>query len=175
MKYQPIRYERERSYPMAVAEAWRLLADTDHFNRAIGLPSVEFSVLPDPLIRRAQARAFGVIPVRSLRVAADPAHLFYESQKLRVRAARLLEGLERTLGVRGGAGLQVDFRGARDLTVAIGLAGRRIAVGLAAATAIVGTAVTASAALSAGWATAVFGAVAVLPTGGLLTDVLRRR
>jgi adenylate cyclase len=64
MKYQPVRYERERSYPMSVAEAWRLLADTDHLNRAIGLPSVEFSALPDPLIRRAQARAFGVIPVR---------------------------------------------------------------------------------------------------------------
>jgi adenylate cyclase len=64
MKHQPIRYERERSYPMPVAEAWRLLADTDHLNRAIGLPSVEFSSLPDPLIRRAQARAFGVIPVR---------------------------------------------------------------------------------------------------------------
>src|SRR5215471_14216652 len=64
MKYQPIRFERERSYPMPVAESWRLLADTDHLNRAIGLPSVEFSTLPDPLIRRAQARAFGVIPVR---------------------------------------------------------------------------------------------------------------
>jgi len=64
MKHQPIRYERERSYPMPVAEAWRLLADTDHLNRAIGLPSVAFSSLPDPLIRRARARAFGVIPVR---------------------------------------------------------------------------------------------------------------
>ncbi len=64
MKYQPIRYECERSYPMSVAEAWRLLADTDHLNRAIGLPSVEFSTLPDPLVRRAQARAFGIIPVR---------------------------------------------------------------------------------------------------------------
>jgi len=64
MTYQPIRYERERTYPMPVAEAWQLLADTDHLNRAIGLPSVEFSALPDPLIRRARARAFGVIPVR---------------------------------------------------------------------------------------------------------------
>jgi adenylate cyclase len=64
MKHQPIRYERERSYRMPVAEAWRLLADTDHLNRAIGLPSVEFSALPDPLVRKAQARAFGVIPVR---------------------------------------------------------------------------------------------------------------
>lgn len=64
MTYQPIRYERERICPMPVGEAWRLLADTDHLNRAIGLPSVEFSALPDPLIRRARARAFGVIPVR---------------------------------------------------------------------------------------------------------------
>ncbi len=64
MKHEPIRSEAERSYPMTVAEAWRLLADTDHLNRAIGLPAVEFSALPDPLIRQARARAFGVIPVR---------------------------------------------------------------------------------------------------------------
>src|ERR1700730_16089419 len=64
MKHQPIRYERERDYPMSVAEAWRLLADTDHLNRAIGLPPVEFRALPDPLVRRARAKAFGVIPVR---------------------------------------------------------------------------------------------------------------
>jgi class 3 adenylate cyclase len=68
MKDQPIRVERERSYPMPAAEAWRLLADTDHLNRTIGLPSVEFSTPPDPgadpLVRRARARAFGVVPVR---------------------------------------------------------------------------------------------------------------
>jgi ubiquinone biosynthesis protein len=110
----------------------------------------------------------------SMRAAANPGQLFYESQKLRARATRLLEGLERTLGVRGGTGLQVDFRGARELTTAIGRAGRRIAVGLAAATAIVGTAVTASAAHSTAWVTAIFGAVAVMLTGGLLIDVLRR-
>ena len=34
MKYQPILYERSRSYRMPMAEAWRLLADTDHLNRA---------------------------------------------------------------------------------------------------------------------------------------------
>ena len=111
----------------------------------------------------------------SMRAAVNPAQLFYEGQKLRARATRLLEGLERTLGVRGGTALQVDFRGARELTAAIGAACRRIAVGLAAATAIVGTAVTASAAHSAAWATAVFGTAAVLLTGGLLIDVFRRR
>jgi len=110
-----------------------------------------------------------------LRTAADPGHLFYESQKLRARAVRLLEGLERTLGVRGGTGLQVDFRGAQDLTPAIRLAGRRIAIGLAAATAIVATAVTASAARSAVWVAVVFGIAAALLTGGLLIDVLRHR
>ncbi len=62
-----------------------------------------------------------------------------------------------------------------QLTAAIGIAGRRIAVGLAAATAIVGTAVTASAAHSAAWATALFGTAAVMLTGGLLIDILRRR
>ena len=64
MKDQTIRFEDERAYPMTAAEAWRLLADTDHLNRTIGLPSVEFSALPDTLVRRARARAFGVIPVR---------------------------------------------------------------------------------------------------------------
>ena len=105
----------------------------------------------------------------------DPGHWFYEALEARVRVSGLLEALERPLGARGGGGLQVDFRGAHDLTAAIRLAGRRIAVGLAAATAIVGTAVTASATHATAWMTAVFGAVAVLLTGGLLADVLRRR
>jgi class 3 adenylate cyclase len=64
MKHEPIRFERERAYPIPVAEAWRLLADTDHLNRTIGLPAVEFSALPDPLLRQAHAKAYGVIPVR---------------------------------------------------------------------------------------------------------------
>src|ERR687885_374649 len=71
MTNQPIRFSEERSYPMPVAEAWRLLADTDHLNRTIGLPSVEFSALPDPLVPRARARAFGVIPVRCSAVRGD--------------------------------------------------------------------------------------------------------
>ena len=62
-----------------------------------------------------------------MRAAANPTQLFYESQKLRVRATRLLEELERTLGLRGGTGLQVDFRGATELTAAIGPAASRSA------------------------------------------------
>lgn len=62
---EPIRYEEERRYPIALPEAWRLLADTDHLNRAIGLPAVEFSPLEGgELVRRARTRAYGVVPVR---------------------------------------------------------------------------------------------------------------
>jgi hypothetical protein len=62
---EPIRYEEERRYPIPLAEAWRLLADTDHLNRSIGLPAVEFSPLEGgELVRRARARAYGVVPVR---------------------------------------------------------------------------------------------------------------
>lgn len=49
---------------MSVREAWRLLADTDHLNRNIGLPPVEFSALSDPLLHGAQAKAWGFLPVR---------------------------------------------------------------------------------------------------------------
>jgi class 3 adenylate cyclase len=59
-----MRLEDQRRYPMSRTEAWRLLADTDHLNRSIGLPAVNFSALPDPLLRGARAKAFGVLPVR---------------------------------------------------------------------------------------------------------------
>ncbi len=130
-------------------------------------PSLDpFSVAGSFYLRQLAGRMRGM---------ANPGQLLYESQKLRVRTARLLEGLERTVGVRGGAGLQVDLRGAQELTAAIGRAGRRIAIGLTAATALVATAVTASAAHPTAWAAATLGAVAALLTGGLLADVIRHR
>lgn len=62
-----MRAAQERIYPMGLSEAWRLLADTDHLNRSIGLPSVEFSPLngaKGELVREAHARAYGIVPVR---------------------------------------------------------------------------------------------------------------
>ena len=41
-----------------------MLADTDHLNRAIGLPAVEFSAPSQTLLRRARAKAFGIVGVR---------------------------------------------------------------------------------------------------------------
>jgi ubiquinone biosynthesis protein len=110
-----------------------------------------------------------------LRASTQPRQLFYEAQKLRVRAGRLLEGVERTMGLRPGGGLQVDQRGVDELHDAIGRAGRRLAVGVTAATALIATAVTSTATHAAAWTTPTFGTAAALLTGGLLVDILRRR
>jgi adenylate cyclase len=64
MKHRTIRFERERRYPMSVAEAWRILADTDHLNRSIGLGAVEASAPSDAFLRRVKTKAYGVVPVR---------------------------------------------------------------------------------------------------------------
>jgi adenylate cyclase len=64
MRTKTIRVEEQRRYRMSPAEAWRLLADTDHLNRSVGLPPVEFRQLPDPLLRGAQAKALRFFPVR---------------------------------------------------------------------------------------------------------------
>jgi predicted unusual protein kinase regulating ubiquinone biosynthesis (AarF/ABC1/UbiB family) len=129
-------------------------------------PSLDpFSVAGSFFMRRVAAQ---------IRGTADPRQLFYEAEKLRVRAARVLEGAERLVGLHPGAGLQVELRGNRDLETAIGHAGRRLALGLAAATALAATAATAIAAHAAGWVTPTFGAVAAVLTTGLLADLLRR-
>jgi predicted unusual protein kinase regulating ubiquinone biosynthesis (AarF/ABC1/UbiB family) len=72
-----------------------------------------------------------------LRTSADPRGLFFEAQKLRVRAERLLESLERVAGARPGVGLQVEMTRSDELTAAIERTGKRIAVGLGTAGAAV--------------------------------------
>src|SRR5579884_3574309 len=64
---RPVHYSLEREYPMSAAEAWRLLADTNHLNCSIGLPSVTFSPLDGArgaFVREARTRVYGVFPVR---------------------------------------------------------------------------------------------------------------
>jgi adenylate cyclase len=62
-----IRFEGQRDYPLTIGEAWRLLADTDHMNRALGFPPVDVSPSADAggsFARQARARFWGVVPVR---------------------------------------------------------------------------------------------------------------
>ena len=76
------------------------------------------------------------------RASADPQKLFYEAQKLKVRATRLIESVERIAGARPGPRLQIDFVGAEQIEAAIKHAARRVMIAgaVGAALAVVGVA-----------------------------------
>ena len=58
--YQSQRFEVEREIALPRAELWRVLANTDHLNRAIGLASVRYEDHPEnPLLRRATSTLAG--------------------------------------------------------------------------------------------------------------------
>jgi ubiquinone biosynthesis protein len=83
---------------------------------------------PVELIGRFVARSL----TRDLARHGDPRVALYELQKLRVRARRLLEGLERVTGARPGPGLQVEVRGLAELERSV----RRMTFAIAAASAV---------------------------------------
>jgi predicted unusual protein kinase regulating ubiquinone biosynthesis (AarF/ABC1/UbiB family) len=66
----------------------------------------------------------------------DPAAVLYDLEKLRFRAARLADAVERIAGSRPGGALQVDFRSAA-ITQTIDRATRRISLALAGSAALV--------------------------------------
>ena len=100
--------------------------------------------------------------------------MFYEGQKLRVRAIRLVEAFERVTGARPGQKLQVHFRGT-ELEEVVRGAARRLSLGLTGAAAILGSAVTASADTVDAWVPLAFGGAGAFLTGMLVLDVFRRR
>jgi len=123
-------------------------------------PSLDpFSVAGSFFLRRVSGQ---------VRTAASPRTLFYELQKLRVRASRVLDGVER-LGTASPEGE------ARELGGVLREAGRRLALAIVAATALIATAVTAGSAHAAGWATPLLAAIAGALTLILLGDALLRR
>ena len=67
--------------------------------------------------------------IKSLSTTLDPKTLVYRSQKLKVRATRVIEAVERLLGARPGQKLEVNFRVA-TLESTLRQAGRRLALGL---------------------------------------------
>jgi predicted unusual protein kinase regulating ubiquinone biosynthesis (AarF/ABC1/UbiB family) len=154
----------------------RLPAALAMIGKAFGQMQLAAAELDPSLDPFSVAGAFYIRQLGSrLRGSANPRQLFYEGQKLGVRVDRLFESLERVVGAAPGAGLRVDMPEAKELTGAIGTAGKRVALGLTAATAMVSTAITATAPRAAKWTTPTFGAAAAVLTGALLSDVARRR
>jgi predicted unusual protein kinase regulating ubiquinone biosynthesis (AarF/ABC1/UbiB family) len=108
-----------------------------------------------------------------VRGAADPKQLFYEGQKLKARASRLVEGFERVVGSRPGERLQVQFRGP-ELEGTIRRAARQISLAFVAAGTWTATGATAASDSVGDWAPATLGITAVL-MARRLRKALRRR
>jgi predicted unusual protein kinase regulating ubiquinone biosynthesis (AarF/ABC1/UbiB family) len=127
----------------------------------------------DPLsvVGRFLARSL----MRQARGSADPKRLYYEGQKLRVRATRLVESFERLAGARPGQRFQVDLRGTDSLEETIRRAARRVALAVTAGAAIVASGFTLASDAVGGWAPAAFGGTGAALLALLLVDLFKRR
>jgi predicted unusual protein kinase regulating ubiquinone biosynthesis (AarF/ABC1/UbiB family) len=110
-----------------------------------------------------------------VRELASPRRLFYEGQKLRIRLARLVEGVERVVGARPGPSLQVEFRGTERLERTVEQAGRRVALAVTAGGALLGAALTLTSTHLIAWVPAALGALGAVTVAVLLADLLRTR
>ena len=109
-----------------------------------------------------------------LRERADPQRLIYDVQKLKTRAVRLIEALERLAGTRPGPNFQVHISGTERLETAIRTATRRVALALTAGPCIMGAAFTADTSV-ASWVPQTLGAFGGFLTVILLADLVLRR
>jgi ubiquinone biosynthesis protein len=98
--------------------------------------------------------------------------MLYEAQKLKVRATRFFETVEKLIGAKPGQNLEVKFL-AHSLEEGVRRTGRQLTIGLIA------TASLFSAGFTAGsperWPPIAFGAVGAILTLFLLVDMARRR
>jgi predicted unusual protein kinase regulating ubiquinone biosynthesis (AarF/ABC1/UbiB family) len=104
----------------------------------------------------------------------DPKAVFYQSQKFKVRAMRVVEAIERMIGARPGQKMEINFRAA-PLEATVRRAGRHLALGLTAGAAILASGLTAISARVPGWVPITFGIVGALLTAGMLLDLFRSR
>ncbi len=162
---------------LAVRHGVRLPATLTLIGKAFGQMQLAAAELDPSLDPFAAAGAFYARQlIGQLRTSTNPRELFYESQKLRVRAERLVESVERLTGARPGSGLQVQATVNDAVTDAISLAGRRIALGLAATAAIIAVAASAGQAAKprSRWVTPGLGTAASVLSAALLADVIKR-
>jgi ubiquinone biosynthesis protein len=110
-----------------------------------------------------------------VRQRLDPQKLFYEGQKLKMRAVKFVEAMERVAGARPGSKLQVYFRGTERLEDTIRRAGRRLALALVGGAAWIGAAMTASSNHVSGWVPPSLGSLGGVVTLGLGIDLIRSR
>ncbi len=111
--------------------------------------------------------------LRGILAKADPSSLFYQSQKLKLRAMRVVEALERLSGARPGQRPDVNFRAA-SLEETVRRAGRRVALGLLAGFAVLASALTATSEHVGSWVPVVFALLAAVIAAALVVDFPHR-
>ena len=107
--------------------------------------------------------------------AIDPQKAVYEIQKLKLRTARLIEGIERLTGARPGPGLQIELQGSKSLENAIRRAGRRIALAFAGGAALLAAVLAAAASEIDVWVPITLGVIAGVAVAALAVDITRNR
>jgi len=107
--------------------------------------------------------------------AIDPQKAVYEIQKLKARATRLIESVERLTGARPGSGLQIELRGSKTLEDAIRKAGRRIAIAFAGGAALLAAVLSAAASEIDLWVPITLGIAAGFAGLALIYDLTRSR
>ncbi|HEX5937480.1 MAG TPA: AarF/UbiB family protein [Actinomycetota bacterium] len=112
--------------------------------------------------------------LRGMGARLDPKALFYQSQKLKVRAMRVIEAIERMIGARPGQKMEINFR-AGPLETTVRRAGRHLALGLTAGAAILASGLTAISSRVPVWVPIAFGILGALLTLGMLIDLIRQR
>ena len=122
-----------------------------------------FGVAQSFLMRRA---------VRQLAGGLNPQKLFYEVEKTRQRAVRMVSALESVLGSRPGANLRVEFR-SDELEASISRLGRRVSLGLGVGGALIGTALLAHSERAPRWAPSVMSGIGASLAAGLLAEMRR--
>jgi predicted unusual protein kinase regulating ubiquinone biosynthesis (AarF/ABC1/UbiB family)/nucleotide-binding universal stress UspA family protein len=104
----------------------------------------------------------------------DPKALFYQSQRMKVRALKVIEAVERLIGARPGQKLEVNFKAA-SLETTVRRAGRHLALGAVAAAALLGTAIMTVSTRVPDWVPIALGTVGAIFTLALLVDLVRGR
>jgi ubiquinone biosynthesis protein len=105
----------------------------------------------------------------------EPQQLLYDVQKLRLRATRFAEAVERLTGSRAGPKLQVQFSGLEHLESTIRNAARRFSLAIVAGTCIVATGVTADSDQVGRWVPMTLGSIGGAMIVGLVADLLFAR
>jgi predicted unusual protein kinase regulating ubiquinone biosynthesis (AarF/ABC1/UbiB family) len=112
--------------------------------------------------------------LREMGARLDPKAIFYQTQKLKVRALRVIEAIERMIGARPGQKMEINFR-AGPLESTVRRAGRLLALGLTAGAAILASGLTAISARVPVWVPIAFGVLGAVLTLGMLVDLFRHR